>query len=119
MEPFRTHVGRVYNGTHRNISPKHLHLYVAEATERLSVKDMHTLDKMAEVVWNMVGKTSPTTDDSQEYVVRRVVKAGCADAARAGIAAFLATVLFGLSRAVENVGRCAAHGMLRDPLWHV
>ena len=57
MESFWAHVRRVYNGTHRHISPKHLHLHVTEATERFNVKDMHTLGKMAEVVRNMVGKT--------------------------------------------------------------
>ena len=38
-------------------SPKRLHLYVAETAERLNIKDMHALDKVAAVGRNMVGRT--------------------------------------------------------------
>ena len=47
---------RVCNWTHHHISPKHLHLYVAEAAKRLNIKDMLALDRM-EAVRNMVDET--------------------------------------------------------------
>ena len=57
MESFWAHVRRVHNGTYHHISPKRLRLYVAETAERLNIKDMHALYKMAAVGRNMVGRT--------------------------------------------------------------
>ena len=57
MESFWAYMRRVYNGTYRHSLPKRLHLYVAETAERLNIKDMHALDKVAAVGRNMVGRT--------------------------------------------------------------
>ena len=56
MESFWAPVRRGYNGTFHHIDPKHLHRYVNEFSGRLSDKAVGVIERMGEIVRNLVGK---------------------------------------------------------------
>ena len=47
---------RGYNGTFHHIEPKHLHRYVNEFAGRLSDRAASAVEKMCNIVRNLVGK---------------------------------------------------------------
>ena len=56
MESFWALVRRGYNGTFHHIEPKHLHRYVNEFAGRLSDRAASAVEKMCNIVRNLVGK---------------------------------------------------------------
>ena len=56
MESFWALVRRGYNGTFHHIEPKHLHRYINEFAGRLSDSTAGAVEKMCNIVRNLVGK---------------------------------------------------------------
>lgn len=56
MESFWALLRRGYNGTFHHIEPKHLHRYVNEFAGRLSDRAVGAVEKMGNIVRNLVGK---------------------------------------------------------------
>ena len=56
MESFWSMLKRAHKGTFHRLSPKHLHRYVDEFVGRHNMRDLDTIDQMAEIVRKMEGK---------------------------------------------------------------
>ena len=56
IESFWVMLKRAYMGTYHHMSKKHLHRYVAESVGRHNIRPMHTVDQIAWLMQNIVGK---------------------------------------------------------------
>ena len=56
VESFWSMLKRAHKGTFHKISPKHLNRYVQEFAGRHNIRELDTVDQMAEVVERMIGK---------------------------------------------------------------
>ena len=62
IESFWSMLKRGYKGTYHRMSAKHLQRYVNEFSGRHNVRDMDTLEQMADIARGFVGKRLRLTD---------------------------------------------------------